>query len=53
MTFGNHGIFKKMNRRQPRVVSQLESAIRYLMDKMSKEPMSMPTMPAFPVKEKR
>ena len=33
--------------------AQLDAAIGYLMDKMSKEPMSMPTMPAFPVKEKR
>ena len=33
--------------------AQLDAAIGYLMDKMGKEPMSMPTMPAFPVKEKR
>ena len=33
--------------------AQLDAAIGYLMDKMSKEPMSVPTIPAFPVKEKR
>ena len=33
--------------------AQLDAAIGYLMDKMGKEPMSVPTMPAFPVKEKR